>query len=190
MDWVSGATAEAVAPRNRMAVAQGGRPGNQGARMSQSKTEEPLANIDIAEILNRIPHRYPFLLVDRAEAYRAHQSIVGIKCVTINEPFFQGHFPGNPVMPGVLIIEALAQTGAVLMSKSLEVDTDGKTIFFMSVDNARFRNPVRPGDVIRMEVEVVRARSSIFKFKGVAKVGDKVAAEAEFAAMVVETPKA
>ena len=163
--------------------------------MSQSKTEEPLAKevsaaIDIAEILNRIPHRYPFLLVDRAEAYRPHQSIVGIKCVTINEPFFQGHFPGNPVMPGVLIIEALAQTGAVLMSKSLEVDTEGKTIFFMSVDNARFRTPVRPGDVIRMEVEVTRARSSIFKFKGVAKVGDKVAAEAEFAAMVVETPKA
>ena len=161
--------------------------------MSQSKVEEPhaqggLANIDIAEILNRIPHRYPFLLVDRAEDYRPHQSIVGIKCVTINEPFFQGHFPGNPVMPGVLIIEALAQTGAVLMSKSLEVDTEGKTIFFMSVDNARFRHPVRPGDVIRMEVEVVRARSSIFKFKGVAKIGDKVAAEAEFAAMVVETP--
>jgi 3-hydroxyacyl-[acyl-carrier-protein] dehydratase len=108
--------------------------------------------------------------------------------VTINEPFFQGHFPGNPVMPGVLIIEALAQTGAVLMSKSLEVDTEGKTIFFMSIDGVRFRNPVRPGDVIRMEVEVTRARSSIFKFKGVAKVGDKVAAEAEFAAMVVETP--
>jgi 3-hydroxyacyl-[acyl-carrier-protein] dehydratase len=88
----------------------------------------------------------------------------------------------------VLIIEAMAQTGAVLMSKSLEVDTEGKTIFFMSVDNARFRNPVRPGDVIRMEVEVTRSRSTIFKFKGVAKVNDKVAAEAEFAAMVVETP--
>lgn len=174
-----------------MAVPHGGRPRDEGLSMGQDAEQTVRTDIDIAEILARIPHRYPFLLVDRAEAYEPHKSIVGIKCVTINEPFFQGHFPGNPVMPGVLIIEALAQTGAVLMSKSLEVDTEGKTIFFMSVDNARFRNPVRPGDVIRMEVEVVRARSSIFKFKGVAKVGDKVAAEAEFAAMVVETgPKA
>ena len=145
-------------------------------------------SIDIAEILQRIPHRYPFLLVDRAEDYRPHQSIVGIKCVTINEPFFQGHFPGNPVMPGVLIIEALAQTGAVLMSKSLDADVKGKTIFFMSLDNCRFRYPVRPGDVIRMEVEVVRARADVFKFRGKALVGDKTAAEADFAAMVVETP--
>ncbi len=145
-------------------------------------------SIDIAEILQRIPHRYPFLLVDRAEDYRPHQSIVGIKCVTINEPFFQGHFPGNPVMPGVLIVEALAQTGAVLMSKSLDADVQGKTIFFMSLDNCRFRYPVRPGDVIRMEVEVVRARADVFKFRGKALVGDKTAAEADFAAMVVETP--
>jgi len=156
------------------------------------KPQDPEAqapvSIDIAEILQRIPHRYPFLLVDRAEDYRPHQSIVGIKCVTINEPFFQGHFPGNPVMPGVLIIEALAQTGAVLMSKSLDADVQGKTIFFMSLDNCRFRYPVRPGDVIRMEVEVVRARADVFKFRGKALVGDKTAAEADFAAMVVETP--
>ena len=145
-------------------------------------------DIDITEVMARIPHRFPFLLVDRCEDYKASESIVGIKCVTVNEPFFQGHFPSYPVMPAVLLIEAMAQTGAVLMSKSLEVDTEGKTIFFMSVDNARFRNPVRPGDVIRMEVEVTRSRSTIFKFKGVAKVNDKVAAEAEFAAMVVETP--
>ena len=171
-----------------MAVANGRQPGNKGLSMGQDVAETAQTDIDIAEILARIPHRYPFLLVDRAEDYRPHQSIVGIKCVTINEPFFQGHFPGNPVMPGVLIIEAMAQTGALLMSKSLEVDTEGKTIFFMSVDNARFRNPVRPGDVIRMEVEVTRSRSTIFKFKGLAKVGDKLAAEAEFAAMVVETP--
>jgi 3-hydroxyacyl-[acyl-carrier-protein] dehydratase len=124
-------------------------------------------------------------LIDRAEDYRAHQSIVGIKCVTINEPFFQGHFPGNPVMPGVLLIEAIAQSGAVLMSKSLNADVNGKTIFFMSLDNCRFRHPVRPGDVLRMPVEVVRARADVFKFRGRALVGDKVAAEAEFAAMVV-----
>jgi 3-hydroxyacyl-[acyl-carrier-protein] dehydratase len=143
--------------------------------------------IDIAEILARIPHRYPFLLVDRAEDFRPHESIVGIKCVTFNEPFFQGHFPGNPVMPGVLIIEALAQTGAVLMSKSLNVDVEGKTIMFMSVDEARFRQPVRPGDVLRMQVEVLKHRGDIFKFKGRALVGEKLVAEAGFAAMVVET---
>src|ERR1700743_3704636 len=114
--------------------------------------------IDITEILTRIPHRYPFLLVDRCEDYKPHQSIVGIKCVTVNEPFFQGHFPGYPVMPGVLIVEALAQTGAVLMSKSLEVDVVGKTIFFISLDNCKSRQPVRPGDVIRLCVEVLRAR--------------------------------
>ncbi len=148
-------------------------------------TEEPGEDIDFAEVARRIPHRYPFLLVDRAEDYRAHQSIVGIKCVTINEPFFQGHFPGNPVMPGVLIVEALAQSGAVLMSKSLDADVTGKTIFFMSLDNCRFRHPVRPGDVLRMPVEVLRARADVFKFRGRALVGDKVAAEAEFAAMVV-----
>jgi len=149
------------------------------------KAEDPGEDIDYAEVARRIPHRYPFLLVDRAEDYRPHQSIVGVKCVTINEPFFQGHFPGNPVMPGVLIIEAIAQSGAVLMSKSLNADTTGKTIFFMSLDNCRFRYPVRPGDVLRMPVEVVRARADVFKFKGRALVGDKVAAEAEFAAMVV-----
>ena len=97
-------------------------------------------------------------------------------------------FRSNPVMPGVLIVEAMAQTGAVLMSKSLDVDVEGKTIFFMSLDNCRFRYPVRPGDVIRMEVEVLRARADVFKFRGKALVGDKTAAEADFAAMVVETP--
>src|SRR3954465_10413607 len=98
-------------------------------------TAEAGVAIDIAEILRRIPHRYPFLLIDRAEDYRPHQSIVGIKCVTVNEPYFVGHFPGNPVMPGVLIVEAIAQSGAVLMSKSLEADVTGKTIFFTSLDN-------------------------------------------------------
>ena len=151
------------------------------------KQEEVGPDIDYAEVARRIPHRYPFLLVDRAEDYRPHQSIIGIKCVTINEPFFQGHFPGNPVMPGVLIVEAIAQTGAVLMSKSLDADVTGKTILFISLDNCRFRQPVRPGDVLRMPVEVLRARSQLFKFRGQAMVGDKVAAEAEFAAMVVES---
>jgi 3-hydroxyacyl-[acyl-carrier-protein] dehydratase len=144
-------------------------------------------DIEIREILSRIPHRYPFLLIDRAEDYRPSESIVGIKCVTFNEDFFQGHFPGNPVMPGVLVVEALAQTGAVLMSKSLNVDVEGKAIMFMSIDEARFRQPVRPGDVLRMHVEVLRARGDIFKFKGRALVNEKLVAEAQFAAMVVET---
>jgi 3-hydroxyacyl-[acyl-carrier-protein] dehydratase len=144
-------------------------------------------DIDITEILERIPHRYPFLLVDRCEDYKPSESIVGIKCVTVNEPFFPGHFPGYPVMPAVLLIEAMAQTGAVLMSKSLDVDTAGKAIFFMSADNCRFRSPVRPGDVVRMPVKVVRHRGDVFKFAGQCLVGDKVAAECEFAAMVLET---
>src|SRR3954469_13051915 len=123
-----------------------------------SETGEPGIAIDIAEILRRIPHRYPFLLVDRAEDYKPHKSIVGIKNVTFNEPFFQGHFPENPVMPGVLIVEALGQTGAVLMSKSLNADVTGKTIFFTGIAEARFRQPVRPGDTLRMNVTVLRHR--------------------------------
>jgi 3-hydroxyacyl-[acyl-carrier-protein] dehydratase len=153
--------------------------------MSADGAPTPQIDIDIAEILRRIPHRYPFLLVDRAEDYQAHRSIVGIKCVTVNEPFFAGHFPNNPVMPGVLIIEAMAQSGAVLMSKSLNADVEGKTIMFMSVDEARFRQPVRPGDVLRMQVDVLRHRGDIFKFRGRAMVLEKLVAEAEFAAMVV-----
>ena len=166
-----------------------GWPEGRGRRMTTRKA--PVAanptDIDITEILARIPHRFPFLLVDRCEDYRVNESIVCIKCVSVNEPFFQGHFPTYPVMPAVLLIEAMAQTGAVLMSKSLEVDTAGKAIFFMSADNCRFRSPVRPGDVVRMPVRVVRHRGDIFKFAGQAMVGDKVAAECEFAAMVVET---
>ncbi len=122
-------------------------------------------SIDILEILQRIPHRYPMLLVDRAEHYRPHESIVGIKCVTFNEPFFTGHFPDNPVMPGVLIVEAMAQTGAVLMSKSLNADVAGKTIMIVSMDGARFRHPVRPGDVMRLHVDVLRHRGDLFKFR-------------------------
>ena len=152
------------------------------APVSEAPTE-----IDITEIMARIPHRIPFLLVDRCEDFVHSTSIVGIKCVTVNEPFFAGHFPGYPVMPGVLIVEAMAQTSAVLMSKSLEIDPAGKAIFFMSLDNCRFRAPVRPGMVLQMPVEVTQSRRDIYKFKGRALVDDKVAAEAEWAAMVVDT---
>ena len=145
--------------------------------------------IDILEVMRRIPHRPPFLMIDRAEAYEANKTLTGVKNVTINEPFFQGHFPGSPVMPGVLIVEAMAQTGGLLMSKSWDVDPEGKIILFMSVDNCRFRQPVRPGDVLKLVVEVMRQRADVVKFKGRGLVNGKLAAEAEFAAMLVDTRK-
>ncbi len=153
--------------------------------MSDSSPDARGPDIDYAEVLRRIPHRYPFLLIDRAEDYRPNTSIVGIKNVTHNEPFFQGHFPENPVMPGVLIVEALGQAGGVLMSKSLNADTTGRTIFFTSISEAKFRSPVRPGDTLQLKVHVLRHRGDLFKFKGVAYVGDRVAAETEFSALVV-----
>ncbi len=142
--------------------------------------------IDYAEVMRRIPHRYPFLLVDKAEDFVSGQSIVGIKNVTFNEPFFPGHFPIDPVMPGVLIVEALAQTGALLMSKTMDVTVEGKVIMFMSIDGVRFRKPVRPGDQLKLHVAVTKQRGDIFKFRGEAYVDGKMASEAEFAAMMVE----
>ena len=142
--------------------------------------------IDYAEIQRRIPHRFPFLLVDRCEDYRARESVVGIKCVSINEPYFQGHFPESPVMPGVLICESMAQTGAVLMSKTLDVDVQGKVIYFMSLDNARFRRAVRPGAGRRVDGPGVRARAPGLKFHRDAYVDGQLAAECDFAAMVSE----
>ena len=145
--------------------------------------------IDVLEIMRRIPHRPPFLMIDRAEGFEPGKALTGVKNVTVNEPFFAGHFPGAPVMPGVLIIEAMAQTGGLLMSKSWDVDPEGKIILFMSVDNCRFRQPVRPGDVLKLEVEVLRSRGDVVKFKGRAIVAGKLAAEAEFAAMLYDTRK-
>jgi 3-hydroxyacyl-[acyl-carrier-protein] dehydratase len=154
-----------------------------------SKNREPLDEGEVigpAEIQRRLPHRYPFLLVDRATHYIASNSIRGIKCVSFNEPHFPGHFPEKPVMPGVLQIEAMAQTGALMMSKSLDVDIARHTILFMSVDNARFRRPVFPGDVLEIPVEVIYARRNIFKFRGRAEVRGDLVAECEFAAMKAE----
>jgi 3-hydroxyacyl-[acyl-carrier-protein] dehydratase len=145
-----------------------------------------LERIDCEEIVKLIPHRYPFLLIDYCHSYVEGQSIIGVKCVTHNEPFFQGHFPGRPLMPGVLIIEAMAQASAVLMSKTLKVDISKAGIMFMSVDNAKFRRPVRPGDVIIMEIGVTLARRNIFKFQGRAIVGDELVCEADWAAMKVD----
>ena len=138
--------------------------------------------IEIQEILDRLPHRYPFLLIDRAENYREGESIVGFKNVTANEPFFPGHFPGNPVMPGVLIVEAVAQAGALLMSKTLDADVSKTAIYFMGVDKVRFRRPVKPGDVLRMPVRVTHIRGDLFKFSGQAFVGDQRVTEFDFSA--------
>ncbi len=134
------------------------------------------------EVLKRLPHRYPFLLVDRAEDYREGESIIGIKCVAASEPHFTGHFPENPVMPGVLIIEALAQTGALLMSKTLNADIAKTVIYFIGVDKARFRKPVRPGDVLEMPVSIVKQSRGIFKFEGEARVNGVRVADAAFSA--------
>jgi 3-hydroxyacyl-[acyl-carrier-protein] dehydratase len=153
----------------------------------QQKTTDDV--IEIGEILRRLPHRYPFLLIDRAVDYIPNKSIRGIKNVTINEPFFPGHFPGAPVMPGVLQIEALAQTGAVLMSKTLNADITKHLILFMSVETARFKRPVMPGDTMEMFVEVLFQRRNIFKFRGRVEVRGELATDCEFAAMKADRPQ-
>ncbi len=142
--------------------------------------------IDIKEILAVLPHRYPFLLVDRIIEMEPAKRIVGIKNVTFNEPFFSGHFPGRPIMPGVLIVEAMAQTAGVLAFKSISEEDQGKPVFFLGIDNVRFRKPVIPGDQLRMELEVTRHRQSIWGFKGQTLVEGKLVAEAELLAMLGE----
>lgn len=137
--------------------------------------------MNVIDIMKKLPHRYPFLLVDRIIAMEPNVSITGIKNVTINEPFFQGHFPGQPIMPGVLIIEAMAQVGGVL---AFSTGTDAKSVFFMSIEKAKFRKPVVPGDQLKMELRVVQQRGNVWKLSGVAKVDDKVVAEADLTAML------
>lgn len=138
--------------------------------------------MDVMEIQKLLPHRYPFLLVDRIIKLEPNKEAVGIKNVTINENFFQGHFPGNPIMPGVLIVEALAQVAGVLAFGS---GVEGDAVYFMSVEKAKFRKPVVPGDQVKLNVKVIQQRGNVWKFSGEAIVDDKVAAESEFTAMVV-----
>ena len=141
--------------------------------------------LEIDDIMKVLPHRYPFLLVDRIVEIEEEKRIVGIKNVTINEPFFQGHFPGHPIMPGVLIIESMAQVGGLLLMGMVD-DPERKVVYFMSLDNIKFRKPVRPGDQLRSEVEMVQLRGNVCRMKGVAKVDGKVVCEAEMAAMIRE----
>jgi 3-hydroxyacyl-[acyl-carrier-protein] dehydratase len=152
-------------------------------------TTDPIAqveDIDIMRIMQLIPHRYPFLMIDRVEGVVKSERAIGIKNVTINEPFFQGHFPQRPVMPGVLIIEAMAQTAAVLVVHTLGPESEGKLVYFMTVDNGRFRRPVGPGDTLHVHVERRQNRGNVWKFDGQAKVDGKVVAEATFAAMIMD----
>jgi 3-hydroxyacyl-[acyl-carrier-protein] dehydratase len=142
--------------------------------------------VGIERIMDMIPHRYPFLMIDKVVDMVPNESAVGIKNVTINEPHFQGHFPQRPVMPGVLIIEAMAQTAAVLVVRSLGRDAEGKLVYFMTIDSARFRKPVMPGDTLHVHVKRQRNRGSVWKFTGEAKVDGRLVAEAEFAAMILD----
>jgi len=142
--------------------------------------------VDIREILSILPHAYPFLLVDRIVELELGKRIVGIKNVTYNEPFFPGHFPGRPIMPGVLIIEAMAQTAGVLALKSLPPEDQKRPVYFLGIDNVRFRKPVIPGDQLRLELEIVKHRQAIWGFKGRALVDGKLVTEAELLAMLGE----
>jgi len=144
--------------------------------------------LDVRRVMAALPHRYPLLLIDRVETLEPDRSIVAIKAVTINEGFFQGHFPGRPIMPGVLIIEALAQAAGVLAVESLGLANSGKLVYFMAIENAKFRTPVEPGVLLRLEVEFVQKRTSVCKFAGRALVDGKVAAEANFTAMIADPP--
>jgi 3-hydroxyacyl-[acyl-carrier-protein] dehydratase len=142
--------------------------------------------IDVAGVMEMIPHRYPFLLVDRVIEIVPGRSAIGIKNVTINEAFFQGHFPRKPVMPGVLIVEAMAQTAAVLVVHSLGASAAGKLVYFISIENARFRKPVTPGDQLRIHVAKDRARGNVWKFKAEAKVDGRLVAGATYSAMLMD----
>ncbi len=144
--------------------------------------------MDLAGVMAALPHRYPMLLVDRVESLELDKRIVAIKAVTINEGFFQGHFPGRPIMPGVLIVEALAQAAGVLAVESLGLAGSGKLVYFMAIEAAKFRAPVEPGVLLRLEVEFVQKRTSVCKFAGRAMIGDKLAAEAQFTAMIADPP--
>lgn len=152
--------------------------------MSDTNTDQNKTPIDIQRIMEMIPHRYPILLVDRVLELVPGESAVSLKNVTMNEPHFMGHFPGFPVMPGVLIIEAMAQTAAIVVVEALGADAEGKVVYFMTIDNARFRSPVTPGDSVHIHVEKVRAKGPVWKFTGKAMVGDKLCAEATFSAMI------
>jgi len=144
--------------------------------------------LDVRRVMAALPHRYPMLLVDRVEKIVPDKSITAIKAVSMNEGFFQGHFPGRPIMPGVLIVEALAQAAGVLAVESLGLADSGKLVYFMAIEGAKFRNPVEPGCLLQLDVEFVQKRATVCKFAGKASVDGKVVAEANFTAMIADPP--
>jgi 3-hydroxyacyl-[acyl-carrier-protein] dehydratase len=145
-----------------------------------------IQNIPIEHIMRMIPHRYPFLLIDRIKELQVKESAIGVKNVSMNEPHFLGHFPGHPIMPGVLIVEAMAQTAGALVVHSLDLIDTGKLVYFMTIDNTRFRKPVVPGDQLLLNVKVQRNRGNVWKFSGEATVEGAVVAQSDFSAMIID----
>lgn len=154
--------------------------------MEAMASEQVGREVDIGRIMEMIPHRYPFLMIDKVVELISDVSAVGVKNVSINEPYFQGHFPRRPVMPGVLIIEAMAQTAAVLVVETLGPESEGKLVYFMSVDGGRFRHPVFPGDCLKIHCLKDRSRGNVWKFRAEAKVDGRLCAEANYAAMILD----
>ena len=155
------------------------------ALSDRDETEAEGEVLDIARIMHAIPHRYPMLMIDRVVDVVRDRSATGVKNVSVNESFFQGHFPGHPVMPGVLIIEAMAQTAAVLVVETLGPAAAGKVVYFMTIEGAKFRRPVVPGDQLRIHVSKVRSRGNVWKFSGIARVDGTSVAEATYSAMIM-----
>ena len=154
--------------------------------MGSENSEDKPKIIDIEQIMKMIPHRYPFLMIDRVGEIVPNQSAVGTKNVTINESYFEGHFPGKPIMPGVLIIEAMAQTAAVFVIREFLDNPHNNLVNFMSIESARFRKPVLPGDTMKIHVKIMQTRGSVWKFEGQAFVDGALVAESRFTAMIID----
>jgi 3-hydroxyacyl-[acyl-carrier-protein] dehydratase len=156
--------------------------------VTEEQGSATIGPLDIRRVMAALPHRYPFLLIDRIEEIVPRRRIVAIKAVTINEPFFQGHFPGRPIMPGVLLVEAMAQASGVLAVESLGLAGTGKLVYFMAIDSAKFRRPVEPGVLLRIEVDLVQDRGTVCKFAGRCLIEGKLVAETNFTAMIADPP--
>ncbi|MBX3447049.1 MAG: 3-hydroxyacyl-ACP dehydratase FabZ [Parvibaculaceae bacterium] len=152
--------------------------------MSEAEAPEKLDSADINRVMELLPHRYPMLLIDRIIEMKGDQSAIGIKNVTANEPFFQGHFPGHPVMPGVLIVEAMAQTAGALVINNLGTSGSNQLVYFMTVDRAKFRKPVLPGDVLELHMTKLQSRGPVWKYHGEGRVNGKLVAECDLGAMI------